>query len=103
MEVNKCDGDKTVNNKRKQFLRLETFTAQARIATQQKELPVPVVVPQLAHTPELLEKIRSDAYELWLERGQREGWAEQDWLDAEGEIMAAIHTIALDSPDLAIA
>lgn len=42
-----------------------------------------------------LEKLRASiterAYELYLERGRREGCAEQDWLDAEREILA--HTL----------
>lgn len=56
--------------------------------------PVPVIAPQLAHTPELVEKIRVRAYQLYLERGARDGYAEQDWLDAEAEILAAKNTLA---------
>lgn len=83
-----------MNSKTKRSPRLETFTPQNTAATQEGELPVPVVAPQLPHTPELLEKIRTDAYALWLERGQRQGYAEQDWFNAEAEVMTAIHTIA---------
>ncbi len=32
-------------------------------------------------------RITARAYELYLERGRREGCAEQDWLDAEREIL----------------
>ena len=92
-----------MNSKTKRFPRLEIFTAQTTAATQEKELPMPRAASQLARNSELLEKIRSDAYALWLERGQREGCAQQDWLDAEAEIMAAILTIALDSPNLVLA
>ena len=34
-------------------------------------------------------KIRERAYELWVERGYRDGEAEQNWLAAEREILAA--------------
>jgi len=32
-------------------------------------------------------RIAVRAYELYVERGRREGYAEQDWLDAEREIL----------------
>lgn len=32
-------------------------------------------------------RITGRAYELYIERGRREGYAEQDWLDAEREIV----------------
>ena len=34
------------------------------------------------------ERIRERAYDLYLLRGCREGCAEQDWLDAELEVLA---------------
>lgn len=34
------------------------------------------------------EQIRDRAYELYLERGQQDGFAERDWLDAELELLA---------------
>ncbi|MBL8038610.1 MAG: DUF2934 domain-containing protein [Nitrospira sp.] len=33
-------------------------------------------------------RISARAYELYMERGCREGWAEQDWLDAEREVLS---------------
>lgn len=36
---------------------------------------------------DLHARITARAYELYLERGRREGCAEQDWLDAEREIL----------------
>lgn len=36
---------------------------------------------------DLHARITARAYELYLERGCREGCAEQDWLDAEREIL----------------
>ncbi|MBL8038625.1 DUF2934 domain-containing protein [Nitrospira sp. CMX1] len=32
-------------------------------------------------------RITARAYQLYVERGCREGYAEQDWLDAESEIL----------------
>ncbi len=37
------------------------------------------------------ERISQKAYELWRERGSREGYALQDWLDAETIVMEEIH------------
>ena len=37
------------------------------------------------------ERISQKAYELWKERGCREGYALQDWLDAEAAVMEEIH------------
>ena len=33
------------------------------------------------------ERIACKAYELWRERGSRDGYAIQDWLDAEAMVM----------------
>ena len=33
-------------------------------------------------------RITARAYQLYVERGRREGYAEQDWLDAESEILS---------------
>ena len=37
------------------------------------------------------ERIREKAYELWEQRGRREGDSLQDWLDAEEVVMESIH------------
>jgi len=37
------------------------------------------------------ERIREKAYELWEQRGRREGDALQDWFDAEEIVMESIH------------
>ena len=37
------------------------------------------------------ERIAQKAFELWRERGCREGYALQDWLDAEAVVMEEIH------------
>lgn len=37
------------------------------------------------------ERISQKAFELWCERGCREGYALQDWLDAEAAVMEEIH------------
>jgi hypothetical protein len=41
---------------------------------------------QLASAPSL-EEIRQRAYELHLERGCMHGWHQEDWLQAERELM----------------
>ena len=37
------------------------------------------------------ERIAKKAYELWEQRGRREGYALADWLDAEARVMVEIH------------
>lgn len=37
------------------------------------------------------ERIAQKAYELWEQRGRREGYALEDWLDAEAIVMEEIH------------
>lgn len=37
------------------------------------------------------ERIARKAYELWSERGRREGRDLEDWLDAEAIVMEEIH------------
>lgn len=37
--------------------------------------------------PDLQEKVRARAYELWEQHGRRHGSAENDWLQAEKEIL----------------
>ncbi len=39
----------------------------------------------------LWERISQKAYDLWQERGRREGFALEDWLDAEAIVMDEIH------------
>jgi len=38
--------------------------------------------------PELLEQIRARAYELFEQRGRGEGFDQQDWAQAEAEVLA---------------
>ena len=38
---------------------------------------------------DLQNQIRARAYELYVQRGGEHGYAEQDWLQAEAEILAA--------------
>jgi len=38
--------------------------------------------------PELEEKVRQRAYELYLERGREEGHEAEDWIRAEAEVAA---------------
>lgn len=37
------------------------------------------------------ERIARKAYELWEQRGRREGQDMEDWLDAEAQVMEEIH------------
>lgn len=41
--------------------------------------------------PDLEERIRQRAYDLFLERGGEHGYAQEDWLRAEAEILGANH------------
>jgi hypothetical protein len=47
-------------------------------------MPAPTKQPMF---DDLHVRITARAYELYLERGRREGYAEQDWLDAEREVL----------------
>lgn len=40
---------------------------------------------------DLWDRIARKAYELWDARGRREGYALEDWLDAEQTVMDEIH------------
>ena len=47
--------------------------------------------PVSAPTPvqqDVTEQIRRRAYQIYEERGRSDGYAEQDWLQAEAEILA---------------
>ena len=43
--------------------------------------------PRLAHAGDIEERIRKRAYELYAQRGRCDGFALDDWLQAEGEIL----------------
>lgn len=53
--------------------------------------------PEFAHesqpSPVMEEKIRTRAYELYLQRGGKGGSPEQDWLQAKEEICGQQHTV----------
>ena len=47
----------------------------------------PTVAPLLARKPlDLTPRVAARAYELYEQRGRRDGQAEQDWLEAEREL-----------------
>ena len=51
-----------------------------------------VVSPQAIKLPDgLWERISKKAFELWQERGYRDGHDLEDWLDAEAVVMEEIH------------
>jgi hypothetical protein len=62
--------------------------AAAQLAPTGFEPQAAVATSHATFTPELIEKIRARAYELWIERGCRDGSAEQDWIAAEAEILS---------------
>ncbi len=47
--------------------------------------------PQLSEVHGMCERIARKAFELWDARGRREGYALQDWLDAEENVMDERH------------
>ena len=56
----------------------------------------PKAMGQAASSPNespvgLWDRIAAKAFELWRERGCREGYALQDWLDAEALVMEEMH------------
>ena len=44
--------------------------------------------------PDLSDRIRERAYEIWIESGYRDGEAEQHWLAAEQEVLSAQRSVA---------
>ncbi len=62
--------------------------AAAQLASTGVEPAAPVAASSAVSTSELTEQIRARAYELWIERGCRDGSAEQDWAEAEAEILS---------------
>ncbi|HJT19293.1 MAG TPA: DUF2934 domain-containing protein [Nitrospira sp.] len=68
--------------------------AAAKKARTRKRTPVhsAPTEPRPAECPDgLWERIARKAYELWEQRGRREGQALTDWLDAEEIVMDGIH------------
>lgn len=56
-----------------------------------KSLPL-VASPQPIELPDgMQERIAKKAFELWQERGYRDGHDLEDWLDAEAIVMEEIH------------
>jgi hypothetical protein len=47
----------------------------------------PSSITRAESTPELLERIRVRAYELFEQRGRHEGHEVEDWLQAEAEVL----------------
>ncbi|MEQ1679603.1 MAG: DUF2934 domain-containing protein [Nitrospira sp.] len=45
-------------------------------------------IPKGIMSDDLREQIAKRAYELYLERGCRQGWDVEDWIDAERETLA---------------
>ena len=51
-------------------------------------LPATLATSTITATPEVTERIRARAYELYEQRGRVDGFAEQDWLQAEIEFLS---------------
>ena len=47
--------------------------------------------------PDLSDRIRHRAYEIWIATGYRDGEAEQHWLAAEQEVLSAQRSAAVPS------
>lgn len=67
-------------------------TANQRDASQTCATLAGAVMKQAIELPNgMWERIAKKAYELWEQRGCREGQELQDWFDAEGIVMEEIH------------
>ncbi|MDO9116493.1 MAG: DUF2934 domain-containing protein [Nitrospira sp.] len=66
--------------------------AKKRDASQTRATLAGEVMQQAIELPNgMWERISAKAYELWEQRGCREGHDLQDWFDAEGIVMDEIH------------
>ena len=66
--------------------------AKNRDASQTRATLAGAVMKQAIELPNgMWERIATKAYELWEQRGCREGHDLQDWFDAEGIVMDEIH------------
>jgi hypothetical protein len=62
-------------------LRRDAMTANSKVREPRSRKP--------AHSSEIEERIRRCAYQLYVERGRVDGFALDDWLKAEEEILGA--------------
>ncbi len=63
-----------------------TKKSKGRVTTAASRGAKPIELPE-----GMWERIAEKAYELWVQRGRREGNALRDWLDAEEIVMEEIH------------
>lgn len=69
-------------------------TGSSRAMAQRRSAPTsrPIQPSDPAESPDgVQERIAKKAYELWEQRGRREGKALDDWLDAQASVMGEIH------------
>ena len=59
-------------------------------ATIEKRTPKSVYEVPFELPEYLAERVREKAYELWQQRGRRQGKAVQDWFDAERIVMETV-------------
>lgn len=73
----------------------ERPTVKTTASEKQRSKQAPRVEPTALKPIELLDgmwdRIAQKAYELWEQRGRREGHALEEWLDAEEIVMEEIH------------
>jgi Protein of unknown function (DUF2934) len=66
----------------------------ARTTSPKNPKPATSAVPEKTNghaTPELENTIRARAYELYLQRGRRDGFDQDDWFKAETEVLGQNH------------
>jgi hypothetical protein len=59
-----------------------------RVSRLNPKLHIRQVSMESPHSEALQEEIRQRAHQLYEERGREPGYAEQDWLRAEAEVLA---------------
>ncbi|NOS83034.1 MAG: DUF2934 domain-containing protein [Nitrospira sp.] len=69
------------------------MSASKPIKKMKSSMPSPLAAsPQSIELPnDMREQIANKAFELWQERGYRDGHDYEDWLDAEAIVMEEIH------------
>jgi len=78
-------------------VKLQEFTLMPKAKTAKKNQPITngsqetasitTFAPPASSRSNLEERIRQRAYEFFLERGGLDGYAEEDWLRAEAEVL----------------
>lgn len=68
--------------------RVDIVNFMARKHANREMVPVPAAaIAAVAAVASMEEKIRARAYEIWIRNGCQEGRDQEDWLQAEREVM----------------